>query len=84
MRSKHRKTLARVCEKPAPADIRWADIEAMLRACGVEVVERSGSRVGLMKGGERIVVHRPHPAPTTGRATVRDVAAFLRAVGIQP
>ena len=84
MRSKHRKTLARVCEKPAPADIRWADVEAMLRVCGVEVVERSRSRVGLMKGGERIVVHRPHPAPTTGRATVRDVAAFLRAVGIQP
>ena len=84
MRSKHRKTLARVCERPAPADLRWADVEAMLRASGVEVVERSGSRVGLMKGGERIVVHRPHPAPVTGRATVRDIAAFLRAAGVQP
>ena len=54
----------------------------MLRACGVEVVERSGSRVGLRMGKERIVVHRPHPRPNTGRATVRDIASFLKAAGV--
>lgn len=56
----------------------------MLRACGVEVVERSGSRVGLRMGNERIVVHRPHPRPNTGRATVRDIASFLKAAGVEP
>ena len=40
---------------------------------GVEVTERRGSRVGLKKGNERIVVHRPHPGSVTGRATVRDI-----------
>ena len=84
MRAKHRRTLVRVYEKPTPPDIRWEDIEALLRACGVEVVERSGSRVGLRKGGERIVVHRPHPRPTTGRATIRDISAFLKVVGVVP
>ena len=84
MRGKHRRTLVRVFERPTPSDIRWADIEAMLRACGVEMVERSGSRVGLMKSGDRIVIHRPHPRPVTGRATVRDIAAFLSAAGVQP
>lgn len=84
MRGKHRKTLARVLSTPTPADLWWKDIEAMLGACGVEVVERSGSRVGLMKDGERIVVHRPHPGPVVGRATLRDIAAFLRAAELAP
>ena len=74
----------RVFERPTPSDIRWEDIVAMLRACGVEVVERSGSRVGLMKDGERIVIHRSHPRPVIGRSTVRDIAAFLRAAGVLP
>ena len=84
MRGKHRKTLVRVHERPTPSDIRWGDIKAMLRACGVEVVEHSGSRIGLKKGGERIVIHRPHPRPITGRATVRDIATFLGSVGVLP
>ena len=84
MRSKHRKTLAKVFAMPTPVDIRWDEIDAMLRAAAVEVVERSGSRVGLVKGGERIIVHRPHPRPVAGQATVRDIAAFLRAIGVEP
>ena len=51
---------------------------------GVEVTQRSGSRVLLKTGAERIVMHRPHPEPETGRATVRDIAAFLDAVGVKP
>ena len=44
-------------------------------------MEREGSRVGFKKGAERIVVHRPHPGPEIGRATVRDIAKFLAAAG---
>ncbi|WP_419162481.1 type II toxin-antitoxin system HicA family toxin [Candidatus Palauibacter sp.] len=84
MRTKHRKILARVHQKPTPTDLRWDDIRAMLQACGVEVLDRSGSRVGLRKNDDRIVIHRPHPRPVVGRETVRDIAAFLRAVGVEP
>lgn len=56
----------------------------MLGAEGVKVTQRSGSRVLLRKNAERMVVHRPHPEPETGRATVRDIAAFLNAVGVKP
>ncbi|MYA63168.1 MAG: type II toxin-antitoxin system HicA family toxin [Gemmatimonadetes bacterium] len=84
MRTKHRKVLERVFATPTPSGIRWRDLEAMLRACGIEIVERSGSRVGLRMGSERMVVHRPHPRPNAGRATVRDIALFLRAAGVQP
>lgn len=84
MRSKHQRTLERLFRRPTLADIRWVDIVAMLQAVDVEVSQRSGSRVLLKKGAERMVVHRPHPEPDTGKATVRDIAAFLESVGEKP
>jgi hypothetical protein len=50
-------------------------------ALGVAVIERAGSRVTLKKGAARIVVHRPHPRPVTGRETIRALATFLRLIG---
>ncbi len=84
MRAQDRRTLERVFTKPAPTDIRWNDIESMLRRAGVEVTERSGSRIAIVKDGEVMVLRRPHPKPVTVRATVRDIAAFLMAVGVKP
>ena len=84
MSSKQRRTLVRIHQRPTPADIRWQDLTSDLEYYGVDVTERKGSRVGLKKGGERIVVHRPHPGSVTGRATVRDIAAFLNAAGVIP
>ena len=84
MRTKHRRTLEGVLKTPTPAGIRWTDIIAMLGAAGVEVSQRSGSRMLLKKGAERMVVHRPHPEPETGRATVRAIAGFLKAAGVKP
>ena len=84
MRAKHRRTLASVFARPTPTSIRWADVVALLEAAGVEVSERAGSRMLLKKGAERMIVHRPHPSPDVGRATVRAIAAFLEAVGVKP
>ena len=71
-------------KKPTPSGIRWTDILAMLEAAGVEVSQRSGSRVLLKRGADRMVIHRPHPESETGRATVRDIAAFLESIGVSP
>ena len=84
MRAKHRRTLQSMCARPTPTGIRWADIIAMLEAVGVEVSERSGSRVLLQKDAERMIVHRPHPAPATSRGAVPAIAAFLDAAGVKP
>ncbi len=35
----------------------------------------------MNKEGERITVHKPHPGPETGRATVRAIAKFLDHIG---
>ena len=82
MSTKQRTMLARIRRRPPPADLRWQDIVSALEHYGVEVSERKGSRVRLKKGHERIVVHRPHPGPHTGRETIRDIASFLKIAGV--
>lgn len=84
MSPNHNRTLARIHRRPTPADIRWRDLISTLKFLGVKVTERQGSRVGLRVGNQRIVVHRPHPGPVVGRATVRDIADFLKAEGVLP
>jgi HicA toxin of bacterial toxin-antitoxin, len=82
--SHHRRTLARIFAEPTRADLRWRDIEAVLRAAGAEVSEGAGSRVRVALGGVRAVFHRPHPGPETSRGLVRAVRDFLAAAGVRP
>ena len=84
MRTKHQRTLARVFARPTRSGIRWADIESLLQALGVEIIEAAGSRVHLVGDSKAIVVHRPHPRPETARATVRQIATFLTDIGVTP
>ena len=84
MNTPQRRTLERMLGRPTPPGLRWTDVTSLLGAVGVQITERSGSRVLLKKGAERMVVHRPHPGPETGRATVRDIAEFLEAIGVRP
>ena len=65
------------------ANIRFKDIENLVKALGGEVTERQGSRIRLRIGDVRAVFHRPHPQPEAGRDTVRDFRDFLIAAGIE-
>ena len=82
--SRHHRTLERIFTRPTPSDIRWSEIESLLLAVGVEIEERSGSRVALIGDGRVLVVHRPHPQPVTARDTVRDLMRFLTSIGVTP
>jgi len=84
MNSRHRRTLERICAEPSPADLRWREIEALLRAAGAEISEGAGSRIRVVLAGVRAVLHRPHPGPETTRGLVRAVRDFLAAVGVRP
>ena len=76
--------MLRIFEEPTPADLRWSDIESLLRALGAEIGEGAGSRLRIALGGVRAVFHRPHPRPQTRRSTVRAVRDFLAAAGMAP
>ena len=84
MNNKHRITLEKINRHPTPANVRWQDLVSLLKAVGVELSQGSGARVRLKATTERMVVHQPHPGPNTGKATIRDVAKFLKTLGIVP
>lgn len=81
---KHERTLAAIFKEPAPANLKWSAIEALLRASGASISEGSGSRVRVELHGRRAVFHRPHPDPQASRPVVRAVRQFLDSAGIQP
>ena len=82
MNSRHRRTLGRVFSEPPPVDLRWSEVETLLRALGAEISEGAGSRVRVALGGVRAVFHRPHPSPEIKRGLVRAVRDFLAAAGV--
>ena len=84
MNSKHKKTLRAVFSDPVSGTINWADIEALLVACGAEVVEGSGSRVRFHVNGMIETFHRPHPTKEAKRYQVRDARNFLVRIGVKP
>lgn len=84
MNPKHRRTLEAIFARPTRANIRWSDVEALVRAQGGLVLEREGSRVAFVLNGVRAVFHRPHPQPTTRKSAVEAVRLFLMNAGLKP
>ncbi len=82
--SKHRRTLERIFERPTRADIRWSDIESLIRALGGSVEERKGSVVLVRLGGRPKTFHRPHPRPETDKGAVTAFRMMLESSGITP
>lgn len=84
MIARHRRTLRAIFENPVRANIPWADIESLLRACGADLSEGRGSRVRIALQGVRAVFHRPHPQKETDRSAVMSMRRFLIEAGIEP
>jgi hypothetical protein len=84
MNARHRKTLDAVFAKPTRSGVAWADIEALLIACGCRKIEGSGSRVKFEHKGIIAAFHRPHPAKEAKKYQVEDTRLFLERIGVEP
>ena len=82
--NKHHKTLAAVFDDPIRANVKWSEIEKLLRALGADLSEGRGSRIRIQLNGVRAVFHRPHPKPETDKGALRSMRRFLREAGIRP
>jgi len=84
MNNRQRRTLRAVFEHPERADIKWADIESLLKFCGARITEGRGSRARIALNGIRAVFHRPHPEKVTNKGAVKSMRKFLTQAGIRP
>jgi hypothetical protein len=84
MKRKHQRTLELVFSRPVSANVRWADIEGLLRELGAEFDEREGSRVEVFLFGLVRVFHRPHPSPDTDKGAVAAIRKWLEENGVKP
>lgn len=84
MKRKHQRTLERIFARPISANVRWADIEALLRELGAEFEESEGSRIEVFLFGLVRVFHRPHPSPNTDKGAVVAIRKWLDENGVKP
>ncbi|HEX6536952.1 MAG TPA: type II toxin-antitoxin system HicA family toxin [Gemmatimonadaceae bacterium] len=82
MNAHNRRTLLAIYASVTPTGLRWRDIESLFKALGAHVREGKGSRVRVTSSDVRATFHRPHPRPTVGRLTLRDVRDFLNCAGV--
>jgi hypothetical protein len=84
MKRKHHATLKLLFSHPTSGSIRWSEIEALFEALGAELIEREGSRIGVVLFGQVRVFHRPHPSPDTDKGAVASIRAWLDSHGVKP
>ena len=84
MQKKHKKTLKNIFEKPTRSNIKWQDIENLLKALGADISEGSGSRIRIALKTMRAVYHRPHPRKETVKGAVEQIRKDLIKIGIEP
>lgn len=69
---------------PVRANIKWSEIESLLKHLGAEIGEGAGSRVRIALNGVRAVFHRPHPRKEADRGAVKSMRRFLTEAGVKP
>jgi hypothetical protein len=84
MNAKHAKTLGAIFRQPTPSDVRWSDVEPLLRALGASISEGRGPHVLVTLNNIDAVFHRPHPKPQTDRGALVAVRKFLASAGAKP
>lgn len=84
MKRKHQRTVELIYSRPVSANVRWADIEALFKELGAEIVEREGSRIEVFLFGVVRVFHRPHPSPDTDKGAVAAIRKWFEENEVTP
>jgi len=84
MKAKHLKTLSAIFTKPTRANIKFSDIESLVKALGGAVREGDGSRVVLELSGTREYAHRPHPGKEAKKYMVEKIREWLTGLEVTP
>lgn len=79
---KHEKTLEAMKQLPKPSNLRWAEIEALLKHHGAKIKEGAGSAITITLNGKKGYFHRPHPSDKADKGAIENAMELLRQAGI--
>lgn len=84
------RTIVRIFERPTRSDVRWSEIESLVRRLGGTIKNGKGSRrrivlPGIAPGDKVIgLLHEPHPQPECTEGAVEDFRDTLANAGYKP
>ncbi len=84
MKEKHRKAFSAIFTKPTRANIKFSDIESLVKALGGSIREGDGSRVVLELSGTREYTHRPHTGKEAKKYMVEKIREWLTGLEVTP
>ncbi len=84
MGSKQKKTLSAIFEEPIRSDIRWNDIESLIKSLDGIIKQGKGSRVLFYLNGQVGRFHKPHPHQEIDKYVVKDLRDLLEVAGVLP
>lgn len=84
MKKPHRRTLELIFARPVSGNVKWRDVESLLRALGARIEEAEGSRVTVYLFDVVRVFHRPHPSPDTDKGAIASLRKWLEDNGVTP
>ena len=79
MNKRHRSTLGAIFAQPTSGNIKWRNVESLLKTLGAVLTERAGSRVSVSLNDNIVVFHRPHPGPNMDKGRSEIYEDFFKA-----
>ncbi len=83
VQKKHKETLRAVYKVPVLSNVKWGDVEILLKSLGANISQGAGSRIRIELNGVKAVFHRPHPRKETDKGALVSVRRFLENAGIK-
>jgi hypothetical protein len=82
--SKQKKTLNAIFAEPIRSDVRWNDVESLIKSLGGSIKQGKGSRIWFYLNGKVGRFHKPHPHQEIDNYVVKDLRDLLEVAGFLP
>lgn len=73
---KHQRTLARIRANPKPGNLKFRDLEALLKALGFKKINTANG-CKFLNGDFKISMHPPHPRPDDDKGCLTTVSLVI-------
>lgn len=83
MNNKQVKTFDNIHSNPVKKNIKWTDVESLLKAIDGNIYQGNGSRIRIILNTISLNIHTPHPGNELKPYQVRAIRKLLNEAGIE-